>query len=96
MMARKTRQRFENVWDALERTPGAAMRMTIRSKLIIAIEQKVRVWRVTRPAAARRLGITQSRLNDLFRGRINKFDIETLVGLATKADLKVRMRVISR
>jgi predicted XRE-type DNA-binding protein len=95
-MARKTRQRFENVWDALERTPGAAMRMTIRSKLVIAIEQQVRGWDTTRSAAARRLGITQSRLNDLFRGRINKFDIESLVGLATKADLTVRMRVTTR
>jgi predicted XRE-type DNA-binding protein len=95
-MARKTRQRFENVWDALEKTPGAAMRMTIRSKLVIAIEQQVRGWGVTRSAAARRLGITQSRLNDLLRGSIGKFDIETLVGLATKADLKVRMQVTSR
>lgn len=72
------------------------MRMTIRSKLIMAIEQQVRGWAVARSTAARRLGITQSRLTDLLRGRISKFDIESLVGLATKADLKVRMRVISR
>jgi predicted XRE-type DNA-binding protein len=95
-MARKARQSFENVWDALEKTPGAAMRMTIRSKLVIAIQQKVRDWDVTRSAAARRLGITQSRLDDLFRGRINKFTIEALVALATKADLTVRMRITSR
>ncbi len=72
------------------------MRMTIRSKLVIAIEQQVRGWGVARSTAARRLGITQSRLTDLLRGRINKFDIETLVSLATKADLKVRMRVTNR
>jgi predicted XRE-type DNA-binding protein len=95
-MAGKARQSFENVWDALEKTPGAAMRMTIRSKLIIAIDQQVRGWGVTRSTAARRLGITQSRLNDLFRGSIGEFDIETLVGLAIKADLKVQMRVTSR
>ena len=36
------RQVFDNVWDALEDTPEEAANMTMRSNLLIAIEQKVR------------------------------------------------------
>lgn len=88
-----TRKSFASVWDAIEKTPSGAARMKVRSSLLIAIEQKVRGWNVTDAVAARRLGITQPRLNDLLRGRINKFSIDTLIGLASKADLKVRMQV---
>ena len=47
------RQSFENVWDALEDTPSEAMNMSMRSSLLIAIEQQVRGWNVTQAEAAR-------------------------------------------
>lgn len=87
------RQSFESVWDAIEKTPEDAARMKMRSNLLIAIEQKVRGWNVTQGVAARRLGITQPRLNDLLRGKITKFSIDTLIALAEKADLKVQMQI---
>ncbi|HEY3778978.1 MAG TPA: XRE family transcriptional regulator [Rhizomicrobium sp.] len=63
------RQIFDSVWDALENTPAEAANMTLRSRLLIAIEERVRSWKVTQSEAARRLGITQPRLNDLLRGK---------------------------
>ena len=87
------RQSFGNIWDALENTPAEAASMTMRSSLLIAIEQKVRGWNVTQAAAARRLGITQPRLNDLLRGKIEKFSLDMLVDIAAKAELKVKMQI---
>lgn len=87
------RQSFGNVWDALENTPAAAASMTMRSNLLIAIDQRVRSWKTTQAAAASRLGITQPRLNDLLRGKIDKFSLDTLIDIASKADLKVRMQI---
>lgn len=87
------RQSFENVWDALEDTPVEAASMSMRSRLMIAIEQQVRNWNVTQIEAARRLGITQPRLNDLLRGRITNFSLDTLVKLAGVAGLTVRLDV---
>jgi predicted XRE-type DNA-binding protein len=87
------RRSFENVWDAIEENPEDAARMKMRSHLLIAIERKVRGWNVTQGVAARRLGITQPRLNDLLRGKITKFSIDTLIDLAGKADLKVQMQI---
>jgi len=48
----------------------------------------------TQAAAAKRLGLTQPRMNDLMRGRINKFSLDALVNLATKAGLVVRVEVV--
>jgi len=87
------RQSFKNVWDALEDTPADAARMTMRSDLLIAIEQRVRSWNVTQAEAARRLGVTQPRLNDLLRGKITKFSLDTLISLAMQAGLSVKIDV---
>ncbi|NGO50976.1 helix-turn-helix domain-containing protein [Allomesorhizobium camelthorni] len=86
-------QIFDNVWDALEDTPEEAAEMTMRSNLLIAVEQRIRSWNVTQKEAARRLEISQPRLNDLLRGKINNFSIEALVGLAVKAGLTVRLDI---
>lgn len=87
------RQSFSNVWDALENTPAEAASMAMRSNLLIAIEQRVRSWQVTQAEAARRLGITQPRLNDLLRGRITNFSLDTLINLASQAGLTVRLDI---
>jgi predicted XRE-type DNA-binding protein len=84
---------FANVWDALEGTPEEAARMTVLSSLMIAIEQRVRGWNLTQAEAARRLGITQPRLNDLLRGKIEKFSADALLELAVKAGLKVHVDI---
>ena len=86
---------FANVWDALEDNPEAAAAMTIRSEVIMAIGEKVRSWNTTQARAARRLGITQPRLNDLLHGKINKFSLDALLNLATRAGLKVSVDVRS-
>src|SRR5205823_3195343 len=63
---------FESMWDALEDTPAEAGNMKLRSSLMIAISEAVGLWHLTQMEAARRLGVTQPRLNDLLRGRVGK------------------------
>jgi predicted XRE-type DNA-binding protein len=87
------KQTFANVWDALEDSPEAAETMTLRSNVMSTISDTVLGWNKTQANAARRLGITQPRLNDLLRGRINKFSLDTLLTLATRAGLKVKIEV---
>ena len=67
--------------------------MTMRSNVMIAIKDQVRSWSTTQARAARRLGITQPRLNDLLHGKINKFSLDTLPTLATRAGLKVKIDI---
>jgi predicted XRE-type DNA-binding protein len=86
-------QTFANVWDALEETPEEAASMTLRSDLITAVRNVVESWQTTQTQAATRLGVTQPRLNDLLRGRINKFSLESLIGLAQRAGLTVHLEI---
>jgi predicted XRE-type DNA-binding protein len=90
----KTRT-FANVWEALEDSSEDAATMTMRSNIMSAIKEKVHRWNTTQSKAARRLGITQPRLNDLLHGKINKFSLDALLTLATRAGLKVRIDVRS-
>jgi predicted XRE-type DNA-binding protein len=86
---------FTNVWDALEDSPEQAAMMTMRSNVMIAINKRVQGWSTTQAQAARRLGITQPRLNDLLHGKINKFSLDTLLTLATRVGLKVKIDIRS-
>ena len=88
-------QTFANVWDALEDSPEEAANMTMRSNVMAIINATVRGWDTTQAQAARRLGITQPRLNDLLHGKINKFSLDTLMTLATRAELKVKIDIRS-
>jgi predicted XRE-type DNA-binding protein len=86
--------RFTSVWDAIEKSPADAANMKARSDVMIAIRDVVDKWDVTQTQAAKRLGITQPRLNDLVRGRIDKFSLDALMNLAARAGLSVRVKVV--
>src|SRR5205807_3513482 len=84
---------FESVWDALEDTPAEAENMKLRSNLMIEISEAVSAWQVTQTDAARRLGVTQPRLNDLLRDRVGKFSLDALVAIAARARLAVHLEI---
>jgi predicted XRE-type DNA-binding protein len=91
-----TQRRFASVWDAIEPTPEAAANMKARAETMTAIRGAVERWGMTQAAAAKRLGVSQPRLNDLFRGRIDKFSLDALVNLAMRAGLDVRLKIVRR
>ena len=84
---------YANVWDAIEDTPEDAAAMSMRSDLLITLTEHVKAWKLTQAAAAKRLDITQPRLNDLLRGRINNFSIDALITLARKAGLSIELKI---
>jgi predicted XRE-type DNA-binding protein len=88
------RRRFASVWDAIEPSRAAAANMKARAEMMNAIRESVAGWDVTQAAAAKRLGLTQPRMNDLLRGRINKFSLDALINLATRAGLSVRVEIV--
>jgi predicted XRE-type DNA-binding protein len=87
------RQKFDSVWDAIEPSRAQAANMKARAEMMIAIRETVDTWGLTQSATAKRLGLTQPRLNDLLRGRINKFSLDALMNVATAAGLAVRLKV---
>ena len=84
---------FISVWDAIEDTSAEAENMKLRSTLMMALEKHVRSQGWTQAEAARCLGVTQPRVSDLLRGKINLFGLDTLVNMAVAAGLHVELRV---
>lgn len=87
------RRRFKSVWDALETSAGDAANMKLRAELMHRIRDQIASRKTTQAAAARELGVTQPRLNDLLRGRIDKFSLDALVEMAGHAGLSVRLNI---
>ncbi len=85
-----------NVWDALEDVPAERERLKIRSILLSALESRIKSWRITQAEAAKRLGINQPRLNDLVRHRFNNFSLEALFDLATRAGIRIELKIDGR
>jgi predicted XRE-type DNA-binding protein len=86
-------KRFDSVWDAIEDRAAEAENMKLRAALMIALKTHIARQGWTQREAARRFGVTQPRVSNLLRGRIDLFGLDTLVNMATAAGLHVEMRV---
>ena len=86
-------ERVTSVWDVLVDSPEEAENLRVRSQLMRAIKQVVNDWDISQKEAAQRLHITQPRLNDLLKGKIDKFSLDALVNMLASADLKIEIHV---
>jgi predicted XRE-type DNA-binding protein len=84
---------FANVWDAIEDTPEEAENMKLRSGLMVALKAHLTRSGLTQAQAAKLFGVTQPRISDLMRGKINLFGLDALVNMAAAAGMRVEMRV---
>ena len=89
-----SKQRFASVWDAIEDTPAEAENMRLRSILMMALKNHLTGTGMSQAQAAKLLGVTQPRVSDLMRGKINLFGLDALVNMATAAGLQIELRVL--
>jgi len=89
-----SRQRFASVWDAIEDTPEAAENMKLRSVPMTALKQHLSRTKMSQVQAAKLFGVTQPRVSDLMRGKINLFGLDALVNMAAAAGLHIEMRIL--
>ena len=87
------KQRYKSVWDAIEDTPVDAANMKARAELMRGITEYIRSSGMTQAEAAKTLGVTQPRISDLMRGKIDVFSLDTLVNMLTAAEIRLEMRL---
>lgn len=68
-----------------------AANLQLRAQLMSRVREVARG--LTQTHAARRLGISQPRLNDLLRGKIDRFSLDALVNMLGAAGLRVELRI---
>ena len=86
-------QEFTSVWDAIEDTPQAAASMKARSTLLMELSNVIQKRGMTQAEAAELFGVTQPRISDLMRGKINLFSLDTLIDMAATAGMSPTVRV---
>jgi predicted XRE-type DNA-binding protein len=65
----------------------------MRAQLLMGLEHWLEKSRMTQAEAAKVLGVTQARVSDLKRGKINRFSMDLLVRLAARAGLKPKLKL---
>jgi predicted XRE-type DNA-binding protein len=85
--------RFDGVWDATEPSTREAESMKARESLMIALDSYIVGAELTQAAAARVPGVTQPRVSNLVRGKIDLFSLDSLVDNAAAAGLRFCIRV---
>jgi predicted XRE-type DNA-binding protein len=70
-----------------------AAEMEMRAQLLIGLEHWLKNSRMTQAEAAKVLGVTQARVSDLKRGKIDRFSMDLLVRLAARAGLKPKLKL---
>lgn len=91
-MAERIRRSSGNVFKDLGFPPEEAAHLLIRTDLMLEIERILKERGLTQAKAAALLGVSQPRVSDLVRGRIELFSIDTLVDWLARLGVSVTLR----
>jgi predicted XRE-type DNA-binding protein len=81
-----------NVFTDLGYSPDEAAILQMRADLMADLRKFIKAKKLTQAKAAEILGVSQSRVSDLTRGKWEKFSLEMLIILATKAGMHVTLK----
>ena len=92
-MKRKTTKSSGNVFVDLGFDRAEAVVLQMRATLIGDLCSYIKKNELTQVEAAERLGIAQSRVSDLVRGKWDKFSLEMLITLEARIGRRVRVEL---
>ena len=85
-MTRSTGNVFRDVGFA----PDEAAHLLVRSELMIKVQKLIEAKRLTQAELAKTLRITQPRVSDLRRGRIDLFSTDALIDILARLGVRVQ------
>jgi predicted XRE-type DNA-binding protein len=91
-MPTRIRKSSGNVFRDAGFAAGEAAHLLIRADLMIQIERVLKQQGLTQVQAAKVLGISQPRVSDLVRGRIDLFSIDSLVDMLASLGVTVKLK----
>jgi predicted XRE-type DNA-binding protein len=95
-MSAKIRRSSGNVFRDLGFSPVESANLRLRSDLMTELGKVIKRRRLTQARAAALFGVSQPRVSDLVRGRIERFSVDTLVAMLGNAGVRVELVVRSR
>lgn len=82
-----------NVFTDLGFPPDEAANLRLRSDLVIQLRKRLAALGDTQAEWAEILGVSQPRVSDLLRGKIERFRVDTLIAFLGKTGAEVRLTV---
>ena len=82
-----------NIFEDLGFDIHQSQNLLLRSQTMVALVQWFNASGLTQAAAAKTLGVTQPRLNQLLKGKIEIFSLDALVNMATSAGMRVDLNI---
>jgi len=82
-----------NIFEDLGFDVQESQNLLLRSQTLIALAHWFNAIGLTQAAAAKTLGVTQPRLNQLLKGKIDIFSLDALVNMATNAGMQVGLSI---
>ncbi len=95
-MAIRVRRSSGNVFADLGFPPEEAEHLRVRADLMVLLTRVLLRRRLTQAQGARLLGVSQPRVSDLTRGKIDRFSIDTLVEMLGRAGIRVSFTTTKR
>lgn len=86
-------RRYHNAFEAVGFAHVEAEPLRIRADLMLEVERLIEARGLTQAEAAKLLHVTQPRISDLTRGKIERFSIDTLVEMLARARVDVTVKV---
>ena len=95
-MATRVRPSSGNVFRDLGFPHEEAEHLKIRSDLMIRLTRLIAARGLTQAQAARLLGVTQPRISDLVRGKIDRFSVDSLIEMLGRTGARIAVVVKPR
>ena len=92
-MTSKTHPSTGNVFADLGFSPEEAAHLRVRTDLMIQVAKLIKSKSLTQAQAARLFGVSQPRISDLMRGKIDRFSVDTLIEMLGRAGVRVHISV---
>ena len=80
-----------NVFRDIGFSPDEAEYLKIRSELMVSLQKVITVRGLKQAEAAKLLDVTQPRVSDLMRGRIDLFSIDTLIDMLARLGIRAKV-----
>jgi predicted XRE-type DNA-binding protein len=80
-----------NVFRDLGFSKEESEHLLVRADLLIQVQKAIGARRLTQAETARMLRVTQPRVSDLLRGRIDLFSTDTLIDMLARLGVGVRL-----
>jgi predicted XRE-type DNA-binding protein len=81
-----------NIFLDLGFPPEEAAILQMRAEIMADLRKFIATKKLTQAKAAVLFGVSQSRVSDLIRNKWEKFSLEMLIALATKAGMRISLK----